>query len=50
MYPSSKNACACGLISLLNVIWYVKEDFLIVDSVHLTYKFFEKNRNESTNV
>ena len=45
-----RTLCAAIEGNFLDEFGYVKEDFLIVDSVHLTYKFFEKNRNESTNV
>jgi len=34
--------CACVEGDLLDEFGYVKEDFLIVDSVHLTHKFFHE--------
>lgn len=36
-----KTLCACIEGNYLDEFGYVKDDFLIVDSVHLTYKFFE---------
>lgn len=36
-----RTVCACVEGNMLDDLGFVKEDFLIVDSVHLTYKFFK---------
>lgn len=45
-----RTICACVEGGMLDEFGYVKEDFLIVDSTHLTYKFFKEglNRNVPT--